>query len=153
MRVIFECDFLGCYKPTPHKRNLVLEIRLVSKGMGKFLPQGIFSFSCCFCFSVTLWSFIVPWDWLWAFPVQLRWKAKKAPFWGAQAISEIPLQKSSDSNLVSDPWAKGQSQVDNFYGAWCRSCRCPYTIHWSPIMMLHVCLLYSFMKYVVGNTK
>uniref|UniRef100_A0A3B6SJH2 Uncharacterized protein n=1 Tax=Triticum aestivum TaxID=4565 RepID=A0A3B6SJH2_WHEAT len=36
---------------------------------------------------------------------------------GARAISEIPLWKSSDSNLVSDPRAKGQSQVDSFYGA------------------------------------
>jgi hypothetical protein len=52
MQVIFECRFLGCYKPTPLKRNLVLEIRLVSKEMGKLLPKGIFSFPCCFCFSV-----------------------------------------------------------------------------------------------------
>jgi len=34
-------------------------------------------------------------------------EGEKAPFRGAQAISEIPLWKSSDSNLVSDPQAKG----------------------------------------------
>ncbi|MBA0628519.1 hypothetical protein Godav_023237 [Gossypium davidsonii] len=40
---------------------------------------------------MTLRSFTVPQDWLWAFPAQLRWKAKKASFRGARAISEIPL--------------------------------------------------------------
>ena len=29
--------FSGCYKPTPLKMNLILEIRLASKQMGKFL--------------------------------------------------------------------------------------------------------------------
>ncbi|VAH84801.1 unnamed protein product [Triticum turgidum subsp. durum] len=44
-------------------------------------------------------------------------RRKRPPSGGARAISEIPLWKSSDSNLVSDPRAKGQSQVDSFYGA------------------------------------
>ncbi|VAI42934.1 unnamed protein product [Triticum turgidum subsp. durum] len=42
---------------------------------------------------------------------------RRRPPSGGRAISEIPLWKSSDSNLVSDPRAKGQSQVDSFYGA------------------------------------
>ncbi|PUZ41156.1 hypothetical protein GQ55_9G481200 [Panicum hallii var. hallii] len=44
-------------------------------------------------------------------------RRRRPPSGGARAISEIPLWKSSDSNLVSDPRAKGQSQVDSFYGA------------------------------------
>ncbi|KAF7009368.1 hypothetical protein CFC21_023910 [Triticum aestivum] len=44
-------------------------------------------------------------------------RQRRPPSGGARAISEIPLWKSSDSNLVSDPRAKGQSQVDSFYGA------------------------------------
>nr|GMC85475.1 hypothetical protein Iba_chr04dCG1760 [Ipomoea batatas] len=28
----------------------------------------------------TLLNFTVPWDWVWAFPAQLRWKAKKGSF-------------------------------------------------------------------------
>ncbi|PVH62679.1 hypothetical protein PAHAL_3G366000 [Panicum hallii] len=44
-------------------------------------------------------------------------RRRRPPSGGARAISEIPLWKSSDSNLVSDPQAKGQSQVDSFYGA------------------------------------
>ncbi|VAI84430.1 unnamed protein product [Triticum turgidum subsp. durum] len=44
-------------------------------------------------------------------------RRRRPPFGGARAISEIPLWKSLDSNLVSDPRAKGQSQVDSFYGA------------------------------------
>ncbi|KAF7109175.1 hypothetical protein CFC21_109479 [Triticum aestivum] len=44
-------------------------------------------------------------------------RRRRPPSRGARAISEIPLWKSSDSNLVSDPRAKGQSQVDSFYGA------------------------------------
>ncbi|KAF7070752.1 hypothetical protein CFC21_076223 [Triticum aestivum] len=43
-------------------------------------------------------------------------RRRRPPSGGARAISEIPLWKSSDSNLVSDPRAKGQSQVDSFYG-------------------------------------
>ncbi|KAF7009761.1 hypothetical protein CFC21_024268 [Triticum aestivum] len=44
-------------------------------------------------------------------------RRRRPPSGGARAISEIPLWKSSDSNLVSDPRAKGESQVDSFYGA------------------------------------
>ncbi|KAF7065996.1 hypothetical protein CFC21_072064 [Triticum aestivum] len=44
-------------------------------------------------------------------------RRRRAPSGGPRAIREIPLWKSSDSNLVSDPRAKGQSQVDSFYGA------------------------------------
>ncbi|VAH90125.1 unnamed protein product [Triticum turgidum subsp. durum] len=44
-------------------------------------------------------------------------RRRRPPSGGARAISEIPLWRSSDSNLVSDPRAKGQSQVDSFYGA------------------------------------
>ncbi|KAF7032631.1 hypothetical protein CFC21_043785 [Triticum aestivum] len=44
-------------------------------------------------------------------------RRRRPPSGGARAISEIQLWKSSDSNLVSDPRAKGQSQVDSFYGA------------------------------------
>ncbi|KAF7084866.1 hypothetical protein CFC21_088387 [Triticum aestivum] len=44
-------------------------------------------------------------------------RRRRPPSGGARAISEIPLWKSSDSNLVPDPRAKGQSQVDSFYGA------------------------------------
>uniref|UniRef100_A0A3B6PP00 Uncharacterized protein n=1 Tax=Triticum aestivum TaxID=4565 RepID=A0A3B6PP00_WHEAT len=44
-------------------------------------------------------------------------RRRRPPSGGAGAISEIPLWKSSDSNLVSDPRAKGQSQVHSFYGA------------------------------------
>ncbi|PUZ44228.1 hypothetical protein GQ55_8G073000 [Panicum hallii var. hallii] len=44
-------------------------------------------------------------------------RRRRPPSGGARAISEIPLWKSSDSNLVSDLRAKGQSQVDSFYGA------------------------------------
>uniref|UniRef100_A0A3B6FK29 Uncharacterized protein n=1 Tax=Triticum aestivum TaxID=4565 RepID=A0A3B6FK29_WHEAT len=44
-------------------------------------------------------------------------RRRRPPSGGARAISEIPIWKSSDSNLVSDPRAKGQSQVDSFYGA------------------------------------
>ena len=42
--MIFEYEFLGCYKPTPLKMNLVLEIRLVPKEMGKLLHQSVFAF-------------------------------------------------------------------------------------------------------------
>ncbi|VAH91286.1 unnamed protein product [Triticum turgidum subsp. durum] len=44
-------------------------------------------------------------------------RRRRPPSEGARAISEIPLWKSSDSNLVSDSRAKGQSQVNSFYGA------------------------------------
>ncbi|PUZ38021.1 hypothetical protein GQ55_9G163700 [Panicum hallii var. hallii] len=44
-------------------------------------------------------------------------RRRRPPSGGARAISEIPLWKSTDSNLVSDPRTKGQSQVDSFYGA------------------------------------
>ncbi|KAF7001005.1 hypothetical protein CFC21_016759 [Triticum aestivum] len=44
-------------------------------------------------------------------------RRRRPPSGGARAISEIPLWNSSDSNLVSDPRAKGQSQVDSFYGS------------------------------------
>jgi hypothetical protein len=53
MRVI-ECEFSGYYKPTPLKMNLVLEIRLVPKRMGKLFSQGIFSFPGCFCFGISI---------------------------------------------------------------------------------------------------
>ena len=36
-RVIYLGEFSGCYKPTPLKMNLVLEIQLVPKEMGKLL--------------------------------------------------------------------------------------------------------------------
>uniref|UniRef100_J3LQ66 Uncharacterized protein n=1 Tax=Oryza brachyantha TaxID=4533 RepID=J3LQ66_ORYBR len=42
-------------------------------------------------------------------------RRRRPPSGGARAISEIPLWKSSNSNLVSDLRAKGQSQVDSFY--------------------------------------
>src|ERR1041384_447754 len=45
-------------------------------------------------------------------------RRRRPPSGGARAISEIPLWKSSDSKLVSDPRAKGQSQVDSFDGAY-----------------------------------
>ncbi|KAF7004152.1 hypothetical protein CFC21_019402, partial [Triticum aestivum] len=41
-------------------------------------------------------------------------RRRRPPSGGARAISEIPLWKSSDSNLVSDPRAKGQSQGRQF---------------------------------------
>ena len=44
---------LGCYKPTPLKMNLVLEIRLAPKQMGKFFLQSIFTFPCSFFYSVS----------------------------------------------------------------------------------------------------
>ncbi|VAH30210.1 unnamed protein product [Triticum turgidum subsp. durum] len=43
-------------------------------------------------------------------------RRRRPPSGGARAINEIPLWNSSDSNLVSDQRAKGQSQVDSFYG-------------------------------------
>ena len=46
-------EFLGCYKPTPLKMNLVLEIRLIPKQVGKFLLQGVFAFPCRFFYSVS----------------------------------------------------------------------------------------------------
>ena len=52
-RVISRIEFSGCYKPTPLKRNLVLEIRLARKEVGKFFLQGIFSFPGCPCFSMS----------------------------------------------------------------------------------------------------
>jgi len=47
------CGFLGCYKPTPLKMNLVLEIRLASKQMGKLLIQSVFAFPHSFFYSVS----------------------------------------------------------------------------------------------------
>ena len=51
--MIFEYEFLGCYKPTPLKMNLVLEIRLAPKEMGKLLLEGIFVFPRSFIYSVS----------------------------------------------------------------------------------------------------
>ena len=51
--MIFKYEFLGCYKPTPLKINLVLEIRLVPKDMGKLLLQSIFALPCSFFYSVS----------------------------------------------------------------------------------------------------
>ena len=46
-------NFSGCHKPTPLKMNLVLEIWLASKQMGKFLLQGIFTLPCSLFYSVS----------------------------------------------------------------------------------------------------
>jgi len=45
-------EFYGCYKPTPLKIILVLEIRLVSKEMGKLL-QSIFAFPRSFFYPLS----------------------------------------------------------------------------------------------------
>ena len=37
-------SFLGFYKATPLKINLVIEIRMAPKQMGKFLLQSVFAF-------------------------------------------------------------------------------------------------------------
>ncbi|PVH66349.1 hypothetical protein PAHAL_1G216500 [Panicum hallii] len=52
-------------------------------------------------------------------------RRRRPPSGGARAISEIPLWKSSDSNLVSDPRAKGQSQYERTEkdAPWCTSYR------------------------------
>ena len=50
--MIYFGEFSGCYKPTPLKMNLVLEIRLVPKEMGKFLLQSVFAFPRRFFYSV-----------------------------------------------------------------------------------------------------
>ena len=52
-QVIYLGEFSGCYKPTPLKMNLVLEIRLVSKEMGKLLLQSIFTFPRNFFYSMS----------------------------------------------------------------------------------------------------
>ena len=44
---------LGCYKPTPLKMNLVLEIRLAPKQVGKFLLQSVFTFPRRFFYSMS----------------------------------------------------------------------------------------------------
>ena len=44
---------LGCYKPTPLKMNLVLEIRLTPKQMGEFFLHGSVTFPCSFFYSVS----------------------------------------------------------------------------------------------------
>ena len=51
--MIYFGEFSGCYKPTPLKMNLVLEIRLVPKEMGKFLLQSVFAFPRRFFYSVS----------------------------------------------------------------------------------------------------
>ena len=45
--------FSGCYKPTPLKMNLVLEIRLAPKQMGKLILQSIFALPCSFLYTVS----------------------------------------------------------------------------------------------------
>ena len=52
-RVILRFEFLGRYKPTPLKRNLILEIRLPPKQVGKLFLQGIFSFLGGLCFGMS----------------------------------------------------------------------------------------------------
>jgi len=52
-RVILRFEFLGRYKPTPLKRNLILEIRLPPKQVGKLFLQGIFSFPGSICFGMS----------------------------------------------------------------------------------------------------
>ena len=47
------CGFSGCYKPTPLKMNLVLEIRLISKEVGKFFLQSVFAFPRSFFYSMS----------------------------------------------------------------------------------------------------
>ena len=51
--MIFEYEFSGCYKSTPLKMNLVLEIRLVPKEMGKFLLRSVFALPRRFLYSVS----------------------------------------------------------------------------------------------------
>ena len=50
--MIYFVKFSGCYKPTPLKMNLVLEIRLASKEVGKLLLQSIFTLPYNFFYSV-----------------------------------------------------------------------------------------------------
>ena len=50
---LFGRDFSGCYKPTPPKRNLILEIRLVPKEMGKLLLQCVLAFPSSFCYTMS----------------------------------------------------------------------------------------------------
>ena len=51
--MIYFGEFSGCYKPTPLKMNLVLEIRMAPKEVGKFVLQSIFTLSCSFFYSVS----------------------------------------------------------------------------------------------------
>ncbi|KAJ3667348.1 hypothetical protein LUZ60_018011 [Juncus effusus] len=52
------------------------------------------------------------------FPAQLRWKAKKVPFRGGPEPSvRYHSGRARNSNLCQHLRAKGQSQVDSFYGA------------------------------------
>ena len=51
--MIFEYEFSGYCKSAPLKMNLVLEIRLVPKKMGKLILQSIFAFSRSFFYSVS----------------------------------------------------------------------------------------------------
>ena len=53
IHMIFEYKFLSCYKPTPLKMNIVLEIRLVPKEMGELLFQSVFTFPSSFLNSVS----------------------------------------------------------------------------------------------------
>ena len=46
-------DFYRCYKSTTLKMNLVLEIQLASKEVGKLLLQSIFAFPRSFFYSVS----------------------------------------------------------------------------------------------------
>lgn len=49
----------------------------------------------------TLWSFIIFWDWLWAFPAQLRWKAKRLSSREFEPSVRYPMKKLelTDSHL------------------------------------------------------
>ena len=52
------------------------------------------------------------------FPTQLRWKAKKAPFRGGPSHQlDTTLEELEILTLCQHLRAKGQSQVDSFYGA------------------------------------
>jgi len=52
-RVILRFEFLGRYKPTPLKRNLILETRLPPKQVGKLFLRDIFSFPGSICFGMS----------------------------------------------------------------------------------------------------
>jgi len=49
--------------------------------------------------------------------VQLRWRAKKAFFWGAEPSVRYHSGRARILTLCQDLLAGGQSQVDSFYGA------------------------------------